>query len=155
MPVLIVGNTYQVRVRPWICLDNTGFYGPACNITILSANRYIVSNGNENEDMIIDENGNPIENYSFQPNVAVLDLQTSIYPQPAADRATLYVTELEENESYTVNVIDLNGRTIGFYENLNENTFEIPVFNCDKGMYMVEIKTSMGKVQRNKLLIAK
>jgi hypothetical protein len=155
MPALVVGNTYQVRVRPWICQDHTGLYGAPCNITILSANRYIVSNGNENEDMIIDENGNPIENYAITSSPETAILQTAIYPQPATDRATLLVPDLEENESYSVAVTDLNGRIISFYENLNQNNFELPIASLDAGMYLVEVKTNKGKQQKNKLLIAK
>jgi hypothetical protein len=152
-PALIPGNTYQVRVRPWICNDHIGPYGSFTNVTILSGNRYILHDDNGKSEMLADD-----QMYTEESTTAIdyaaADLQTAIFPQPANTNTALYLYDLEENESYTVQVFDLNGKSLGFYSNLSANTFQIPLEGLDQGLYFVEVKTNLGKSQRNKLMIA-
>jgi hypothetical protein len=147
-PALLPGNTYQVRVRPWVCMDHTGPYSAFTNITILSGNRYILSDEAGNTELVDESSSTEIE-------TAVMDIQTAIFPQPARDNATLYLYDLEANESYNVQVIDLNGRAVGNYPNQSSTSFSIPLETLEAGVYFVEVKTNTGKSQRNKLMISK
>ncbi len=147
-PALVQGNTYQVRVRAWACNDHIGAYSPFTNITILSGNRYILSDEEGNTELVDESASTEIE-------TAVMDIQTAIFPQPARDNATLYLYDLEANESYNVQVIDLNGRSVANFPNQSSTSFSIPVETLEAGVYFVEVKTNSGKSQRNKLMISK
>lgn len=147
-PALVPGNTYQVRVRAWVCNDHIGAYSPFTNITILSGNRYILSDDEGNTELVDESASSAIE-------TAVMDIQTAIFPQPAKDNATLYLYDLEANESYNVQIVDLNGRVVANFANESSTSFSIPVETLDAGVYLVEVKTNTGKSQRNKLMISK
>jgi hypothetical protein len=149
-PALIPGNTYQVRVRAWVCNDHIGAYSPFTNITILSGNRYILSDDDGNAELLDENEAAPLE-----IETAIMDLQTAIFPQPARDNATLYLYDLEANESYNVQVIDLNGRVVANFPNQSSTSFNFPVESFEAGVYFVEVKTNTGKSQRNKMMIAK
>lgn len=148
-PALVPGNTYQVRVRAWVCNDHIGAYSPFTNITILSGNRYILSDEEGNTELV-DESAP-----STEIETAVMDIQTAIFPQPARDNATLYLYDLEANESYNVQVVDLNGRVVANFPNESSTSFNLPVESLEAGVYLVEVKTNTGKSQRNKLMISK
>jgi hypothetical protein len=145
----------QAPLEFWICQEHTGLYDPVCNVTVLSRNRCILTNEEENTEIAIDENGCQVVTPISYTDQFGLDIQTSIYPQPANTCATISIFDLDVNESYSLTIVDLNGRVVDFFENLSSSSFEIPIMNYEQGMYMVEVKTNMGKVQRNKLLIAK
>ena len=73
-----------------------------------------------------------------------------IYPNPAQDQITIQFDELE-NEDFTVNIFDLNGRIL--INSSLKNGQAISTSNLNSGMYIVQVTSEGSVVASSKLII--
>lgn len=82
----------------------------------------------------------------------------TVYPNPAADKATLVIDALNE-ASLNISIVDINGRLVStpvMNQNLSvgENVFTISTDNLNNGVYFVTLNSDNGK-ETVKLIVNK
>jgi hypothetical protein len=73
--------------------------------------------------------------------------KVDIFPNPASSQQTVSIQS--DRKLVSIELIDVNGRSIGFHENIPQGEFNLPFLNIPPGLYFVKIKTE------NEILIRK
>jgi uncharacterized delta-60 repeat protein len=76
-----------------------------------------------------------------------------VYPNPAKDTITIDFSELNSNESITINIVDVLGKTIATFENAAETSVNINLPNLQKGMYFVQLFQGSNQLETKKIII--
>lgn len=69
----------------------------------------------------------------------------SVYPNPVSENFTVTVTN---QNVQSVTIIDINGKTVATFNNLNTGNAVISRENIAAGIYLVKIRTAQGEVAR-------
>ena len=91
-----------------------------------------------------------INDYSSVTENSVLDYL--IYPNPVEQNTNINILN-EKEEVYNLSLIDLNGKTILSFNNINQNLFNVPCSKLAKGAYFVQIKNKENILR--KLIVVK
>ena len=75
-----------------------------------------------------------------------------IYPNPSTKNSSIYINN-ESGESYNVNLVDLNGKIIDSYKNIEEKSFNFSTHNLAKGTYFFQIISNTKSIR--KLIVIK
>lgn len=92
-----------------------------------------------------------VETYSDLADIHSEDLEMSIYPSPAKDKANLKIEGLAQRAD--VLIFDINGKKIKTYNLIaNQKELEIDISNLSKGLYHVIISNDKLYLSR-KLIV--
>ncbi|MFT7344088.1 MAG: extracellular elastinolytic metalloproteinase, partial [Lentimonas sp.] len=72
--------------------------------------------------------------------------QLLVFPNPAFDQ--LSVATSSDNMILNIRVLDLNGRQIGYYNDVNKTDFNFDVSAFDSGVYLVEVQTEKATLTK-------
>jgi hypothetical protein len=92
---------------------------------------------------------NTIELSTGIQNVSLGAFSAKIFPNPANTELNI---KAESSSNYTVNMLDMLGRTVA-YENSNNGTVVIPTQNLGNGTYLVYIRDDKGNQLSTKVLV--
>jgi acetyl esterase/lipase len=84
-------------------------------------------------------------------NVQDLNQRTlfNIYPNPASSNLVI-VSDF--NESYEIQIIDINGRLVQYERNLSVNESQINISGLQNGIYILRMQTSDGRISQQKFV---
>jgi subtilisin family serine protease len=86
--------------------------------------------------------------YSGEP-----ELNLSVYPNPFTDVAVMEFTA-PANETYSLNILDVQGRIVQNYSNINAGRVMIEKKNLTAGIYLFELRNSKTKIEaRGKIVL--
>lgn len=83
-----------------------------------------------------------------------LNFKTSIYPNPTNHFLNILFENKPLNQSFNIQLIDLNGKTILSKENFNALDLTIPLHDISNGIYLLKISSNFHS-QTNKIIINK
>jgi extracellular elastinolytic metalloproteinase len=72
--------------------------------------------------------------------------QLMVFPNPAFDQ--LSVATSSDNMILNVRVLDLNGRLVGYFNDVNKTDFNFDVSSFDSGVYLVEVQTEKATLTK-------
>ncbi|MFT5581303.1 MAG: extracellular elastinolytic metalloproteinase, partial [Psychromonas sp.] len=72
--------------------------------------------------------------------------QLMVFPNPAFDQ--LSVATSSDNMILNVSVLDLNGRQVGYFNNINKTDFNFDVSSFESGVYLVEVQTEKATLTK-------
>ena len=67
-----------------------------------------------------------------------------VYPNPSNAQANFYLNG--ENALNSVRLLDITGKTISEFSNINSKQFSIPLSGVATGLYIVDVKTNKGRI---------
>jgi hypothetical protein len=78
-------------------------------------------------------------------NASINGAEIALYPNPVSENFTITVTN---QNVQSVTLIDINGKTVQTWNNLNTNNAVISRGSIAAGLYLVKIKTAQGEASR-------
>jgi hypothetical protein len=86
------------------------------------------------------------------PQVEANKSSVKVFPNPTSDHVTIQIPEVFKNETYSVQVFDLSGKSVANKSGRGSN-ISISMKGFDQGMYIVEIKTETGVVFKSEITV--
>ena len=147
----VVGNEFDARVFNK-CHENLTLINDYNNTETLAGATFPIGTHTVTWYLKDDQN-QTIDSCSFDVTVStpeainsVADFGVKVYPNP-----TNALINVEKANGYNCEIIDINGRVIKSYENVNSDNLQIDLSNQAKGMYILKIYND--KVVKNVKII--
>ena len=77
-------------------------------------------------------------------NTVLQNSDLHVYPNPANTTANFYLNG--DNALNSVRLVDLSGKTISEFSNINSKQFTIPLSGMSNGLYILDVKTDKGRI---------
>jgi hypothetical protein len=153
------GSEFSAYIQRYICTSSSDYGNGMRPAKDVSLNDYETDEMNT-ETPIHYEKGQPVqyvhfadptpsESYTSRP--ADKNRKFEIFPNPNNGAFKIEVTKIYDNEILSLGVIDSRGVVI--YENTDFNASELDLKTYPKGLYIVNVKSSLGFIYTKKISI--
>ena len=152
------GSTYRAYIQRYICNgNNDALYMRKVKDSILMENPYEFDYESDKINPIpihyvespkSDSDNNPV--VSDQENISDMTpldhsktSEFSLSPNPTTGRVIIQTKKSSDDEKFSIHVYDMKGQLVYIYENVTSD-FEINIEGHSKGIYMVQLISSLG-----------